>query len=112
MARTWDSPLPGSFDSPDTWSVLELLVFLFVGTAVQLVDLFLFGCLAFELFVDRQAFLVALELAALDALVLAVVVAGGHRHQQAFHPAFLLAPQHAKAIEVLAEVFVDAAGLV
>src|SRR5579862_7274167 len=44
----------------------------------------------------------------LNLLILAIVVAGRHRHQQRFHPAFALATQYPQAIEELAEILVDA----
>ena len=48
----------------------------------------------------------------LDALILAVVVAGGHGHEHGFHAAVLLAPQDQKPFVEILEIFVDALPLV
>src|SRR5262245_54083697 len=54
----------------------------------------------------------ALLLQRLHALVLPVVVPGGHRHQERFHAALALATQDAEALVELAEVLVGARAVV
>src|SRR5262245_36686096 len=53
---------------------------------------------------SQQERLLALLLEGLDLLILPVVVAGGHRHQQAFHAPVLFAAQDAQSVVELLEI--------